>query len=105
RRGEWFTAEDRAGIADTAPACFRHTWKRLDDEEVTALLSNGKDALVSLAFSAEPRSLLDELPSRKKDPRVRASAPRIERVLYQLATDETQQAAGAAGRGGVPRSP
>ena len=46
--------------------------------------SNGKDRLVTLAFSAEPLSLLDMLPSRKKDNRAAASAPRPDRVLHEL---------------------
>ncbi|HSK01751.1 MAG TPA: AAA family ATPase [Kofleriaceae bacterium] len=107
RRDEWFTVEARGGVADAATSFFRHHWKRLGEAEVTALLSNGKDRLVSIAFSAEPRSLLDGLPSRKKDPRVRASAPRIGRVLHELATDETQRTAGesAGAHAVVPRSP
>jgi ATP-dependent Clp protease ATP-binding subunit ClpA/ATP-dependent Clp protease ATP-binding subunit ClpC len=107
RRDEWFTVEARAAVADAATAFFRHHWKRLGEAEVTALLSSGKDRLVSIAFSAEPLSLLDGLPSRKKDPRVRASAPRIERVLHELATDETQRIAGeaAGAHAAVPRSP
>src|SRR5262249_41523185 len=105
RRDEWFIADARGDVAEAATSFFRHHWKRLGEGEVAALLSNGKDRLASIAFSTEPRSLLDQLPSRKKDPRVRASAPRLERVLHQLATDETQRAAGGEARLGVPRSP
>ena len=105
RRTEWFVAEDRSEIVHLAPAFFRHYWKRLGDDEVAGLLSNGKDRLISVAFSAEPKTLLDQLPSRKKDPRARASTPRLDRVLGQLAIDETQKAAGGAERTLVPRSP
>ena len=38
-------------------------------------------------------SLLDMLPSRKKDNRAGAAAPRPDRVLHQLAVDETQRMA------------
>jgi ATP-dependent Clp protease ATP-binding subunit ClpC len=112
RRDEWFIVDARSDVADTATVFFRHHWKRLSEDVVAALLSNGKDRLVQIAFSAEPHSLLDQLPSRKKDPRVRASAPRLGRVLSQLATDETQRltsddASGEAGtaRAVVPRAP
>jgi ATP-dependent Clp protease ATP-binding subunit ClpA/ATP-dependent Clp protease ATP-binding subunit ClpC len=108
RRDEWFIVDARSDVADAAIGFFRHHWKRLGEGAVGALLSNGRDRLTQLAFSAEPRSLLDQLPSRKQDPRVRASAPRLGRVLHQLATDETQklssEEAGEA-RPVVPRSP
>src|SRR5262249_34327365 len=105
RRDEWFVADARTDVPDLATAFFRHHWKRLGEAEVAALLSNGKDRLASIAFQAEPRSLLDELPSRRKDPRVRASAPPLHRVLHQIATDETQRAAGDEAPPIVPRSP
>ena len=108
RRGEWFVADARADVEELAPAFLRHHWRRLGAAAVTGMLSNGKDRLVSIAFQTEPASLLDRLPSRKQDPRVRASAPRLERVLHQLATDETQRATAAddaAARPAVPRSP
>ena len=81
RRDEWFAAEDASEVVHLAPAFFRHYWKRLDATEVEELLSNGKDRLISIAFSTEPKSLLDLLPSRKKDPRARASAPQLDRVI------------------------
>ena len=105
RRDEWFSVDARGDVAELATSFFRHYWKRLGEREVSTLLSNGRDRLIQLAFQAEPRSLLDELPSRKKDPRVRASAPRLERVLHQLAIDETQKATGDSARPIVPRSP
>ena len=62
------TARDIPALARDALA--RDHWTDLEDEDdIEDLLSNGKDRLVPIAFSAEPMSLLDLLPSRKKDNR------------------------------------
>ncbi|NVB85728.1 MAG: AAA family ATPase, partial [Kofleriaceae bacterium] len=106
RRDMWFVTEDRADIPSLAVLLAREHWTDVEDEtEIEDLLSNGKDRLVTVAFSAEPMSLLDLLPSRKKDNRAAASAPRPDRVLHDLAVDETQRAASGSVRLGVPRSP
>ncbi|MGN6104107.1 MAG: AAA family ATPase, partial [Kofleriaceae bacterium] len=106
RRDEWFLAADRAELAELAPAFARHHWSELGEEAVRALLSSGRDRLAHIAFGAQPRSLLDQLASRKQDARARASAPRADRVLFQLGTDETARAAsGDPVRLGVPRAP
>ncbi len=104
-RSNWFLADDHDEVADIAPTFFRHHWSELDEDDLDEMFSDGKDRLIQLAFSAEPQSLLDLLPSRKKDPRGAASAPRNEHVLVQLGIDETRYATSAGGRGGVPRSP
>ena len=105
QRTEWFVADDRAELETLAPVFLRQHWKSLDADDVKALMSNGRDRLTQLAFSAEPLSLLDQLPSRKKDARTAASAARTENVLGDLAVDETQRIAGGSVRIGVPRSP
>jgi ATP-dependent Clp protease ATP-binding subunit ClpC len=107
RRGEWFLAEDRADIAALATPFFRHHWKDLDEETVRDLLSNGRDRLIQIAFSTEAKSLLDMLPSRKKDTKTAAFAARPGQVLQQIAVDETHRLSGPPADSllGVPRSP
>jgi ATP-dependent Clp protease ATP-binding subunit ClpA/ATP-dependent Clp protease ATP-binding subunit ClpC len=106
RRDMWFVTDDRAEIPALAIALARHHWSDIEDTgDLDEVMSNGKERLVTIAFSAEPLSLLDMLPSRKKDPRAGAAAPRQDRVLYQLAVDETQRMAAGTLRLGVPRSP
>ena len=106
-RDMWFVTDNRDELPTLALALAREHWADVEDEdELEELLSNGKDRLITLAFSAEPMSLLDLLPSRKKDNRAAASSPRPERVLHELAVDETQRVAtGNVKLGGVPRSP
>ncbi len=105
RRSEWYLAETSDEVRELLPAFIRHTWAALDDEDVTGLVTNGKDRLVTVAFSCEPMSLLDQLPSRKKDPRTAASGPRPDRVLRELGVDETHRLSAGTVRLGVPRSP
>ncbi|HEY5923015.1 MAG TPA: AAA family ATPase, partial [Kofleriaceae bacterium] len=107
RRDMWFITDNREDLPALALALAREHWTDVEDEdEIDELLSNGKDRLVTVAFSAEPMTLLDMLPSRKKDNRAAASASRPERVLHDLAVDETQRTATSAAKlGGVPRSP
>ncbi|MEO8843364.1 MAG: AAA family ATPase [Kofleriaceae bacterium] len=105
RRDQWFTAANREDLPQLALALVRHHWADIDDDdEIEALLSNGKERITTLAFSAEPQSLLDLLP-KKKDGRAGASTPRNDRILQQLGVDETQRASNGQLRLGVPRSP
>jgi len=105
RKTEWFLAEDHTDLATLAPVFLRHFWRELDEDDVTQLLSNGRDRLQTIAFSTEPQSLLDQLPSRKQDSRAAASAPRQDQVLQQLGVDETHRTSAGTVPLGVPRSP
>ncbi|HEU0031539.1 MAG TPA: AAA family ATPase [Kofleriaceae bacterium] len=108
RRDEWFLAKDRDELLELVQPFVRHHWRALDAATVKQLLADGKERLQPVAFSTEPRTLLDQLPSRKRDTRARASAPRLENVLQQLAVDETQRVSSSDGVSvtlGVPRSP
>jgi ATP-dependent Clp protease ATP-binding subunit ClpA/ATP-dependent Clp protease ATP-binding subunit ClpC len=106
RRDQWFIADDRADVPVLAQALVRHHWADIDDEdEIEQLLANGKERFLTLAFSAESMSLLDLLPSRKKDNRAQAHSPRPDRILQMLAVDETQRSSAGQLRVGVPRSP
>jgi ATP-dependent Clp protease ATP-binding subunit ClpA/ATP-dependent Clp protease ATP-binding subunit ClpC len=106
RHDMWFITESRDELPALAIALAREHWTDVDDEDdIDDLLSNGKDALVALGFSAEPKSLLDFLPSRAKDQRASASGPRADRVLHDLGVDETHRVSSGSVRLGVPRSP
>nr|MBA2538577.1 hypothetical protein [Deltaproteobacteria bacterium] len=105
RRFEWFIADDRTDLVNLATMFFRHHWKALDEEAVRGLLSNGRDRLIQIAFSTEAKSLLDMLPSRKKDTKAGAFSPRPGQVLQQIAVDETHRLSSAGVALGVPRSP
>ena len=74
RRSLWFLAEDRADVTSLTPAWIRHAWRELDEDDRDEMMSNGKDRLTTIALSTEPLSLLDQLPSRKKDNRAGARA-------------------------------
>jgi ATP-dependent Clp protease ATP-binding subunit ClpC len=104
-REHWFTVTSRDDIEAMVPTFLRHHFEDAHEDDLEEMGTDGKDRLVPLAFSAEPHSLLDMLPSRKKDNRAAASAARTERVLQDLGTDETRHASGDEVRLGVPRSP
>jgi ATP-dependent Clp protease ATP-binding subunit ClpA/ATP-dependent Clp protease ATP-binding subunit ClpC len=106
RRDMWFVTEDRAEIQPLTQLAARDAFADTEDnDDLDPLLSEGKDRLIVIAFSAEPFTLIDMLPSRKKDPRTAASSPRPERILHELAVDETQRTSAGTVRLGVPRSP
>jgi ATP-dependent Clp protease ATP-binding subunit ClpC len=104
-REHWFTVASRDDLETTIPTFLRHHFADAHEDDLEEMGTDGKDRLVPIAFSAEPHSLLDMLPSRKKDTRAAATAARTERVLQDLGTDETRHASGGNIRLGVPRSP
>jgi ATP-dependent Clp protease ATP-binding subunit ClpA/ATP-dependent Clp protease ATP-binding subunit ClpC len=105
-RHMWFVTDDRTELASLALALAREHWTDLEDvDDIDEWLSDGKDRLVTVAFSAEPMSLLDMLPSRMMDHRGGAAAPRLDRVLHEVAVDDTQRMTSGTIRLGVPRSP
>jgi ATP-dependent Clp protease ATP-binding subunit ClpA/ATP-dependent Clp protease ATP-binding subunit ClpC len=108
----WFACDDRADLELLANLAARAAWSERakneddDDDDDEVALSDGKDRLVQIAFSCEPQSLIDTLPSKQKDPRQAAASTRSQRVLHELGVDETHaRAQGTALPLGVPRSP
>jgi len=101
----WLVADTHEDVMELAPKVLQQAWADFDDEDVEELLSDGKDRLIPIAFSTEAHSLLDMLPSRKKDPRAGAAPPRPENVLQQLGVDETRWLSAGSIKLGVPRSP
>ncbi len=104
-RSTWFITAEREHIPELGQAAVRHHWAAFEEEAIERMLANGKERLTTLAFSAEGMSLLDLLPSRKKDPRAGAASQRNEQILRLLGVDETVRAANQQLRLGVPRSP
>jgi ATP-dependent Clp protease ATP-binding subunit ClpA/ATP-dependent Clp protease ATP-binding subunit ClpC len=104
-REHWFVVDTRDDIEALAPTFLRHHFSDLAEEDFDEMTTDGKDRLQAIAFSAEARTLLDQLPSRKKDARAAASAPRQDNVLPAIAIDETRHASAGALRLGVARSP
>ncbi len=66
RQHEWFPLPRHAPIAEAAAAYFAVTWSDLPDETLVALWSNTKDSLRAFSFTASERTLLSELPDKKK---------------------------------------
>jgi ATP-dependent Clp protease ATP-binding subunit ClpA/ATP-dependent Clp protease ATP-binding subunit ClpC len=105
RRDTWCVVDDLADLPSTVQQVIRAAWNELDEDDAENLLTIGKDRLTTLAFTADAKSLIDLLPSRKKDDRTAAAAPKSDRVLHALAIDETNKTATGGVRLGVPRSP
>ena len=103
RRDCWFIAESRDDIAMLAQAMVRDRFADDDDGIPRVARIRRRDRLITVAFSAEPQSLFDLLPSKKRDHR--ASSRGAQRVLQSVAVDETQRASAGTVPLGVPRSP
>jgi ATP-dependent Clp protease ATP-binding subunit ClpA/ATP-dependent Clp protease ATP-binding subunit ClpC len=93
---------------------FSKAWADLDGDTLGGLLTRGKERLDALSFSAEPRSLFEDLPERKKDardlagdgdPAQRAKKRKGLRTLRSVAIDLTERAIGGDLDVGMPRSP
>jgi ATP-dependent Clp protease ATP-binding subunit ClpA/ATP-dependent Clp protease ATP-binding subunit ClpC len=66
RQTEWFPVVDDEPLGEQAAAFFAKAWAELDDDTLADLATDGKDSLRALAFDADPKSLLDELPRGKR---------------------------------------
>ncbi|HEY4181615.1 MAG TPA: AAA family ATPase, partial [Kofleriaceae bacterium] len=105
RREAWFIVTERDEIPALLPVYIRHQFEDAAEDLLEELVSDGKDRLAPISFSAEPLSLFDMLPSRKKDNRQGASAQRSDAVLRDLAVDETRSIATSEVSLGTHRSP
>jgi ATP-dependent Clp protease ATP-binding subunit ClpA/ATP-dependent Clp protease ATP-binding subunit ClpC len=93
---------------------FAKAWAELDGDDLGGLLTRGKERLDALSFSAEPRSLFEDLPERKRDardllgggdPALRKQKRRGLRTLRSVAIDLTERAISGDLDVGLPRSP
>ncbi len=100
----WFAAADIAEVAELAPHFARVGWADVDASDLDDMKATGKERLTTVTFSAEPKSLLDEL--RDKPGKQRAGASRgFEQILGKLGVDLTALAVNGTLAMGVPREP
>ncbi len=62
----WFPVNPEMSLSDQASAYFSKVWASFEHEQLKEMESNRKDILKTIAFSADPKSLLDELPDKPK---------------------------------------
>ncbi|RLB54983.1 MAG: hypothetical protein DRJ42_07550 [Deltaproteobacteria bacterium] len=118
RPQDWAWLHPDHPLADQARALFSARWSGLDPDALEALGTDGKDSIRRVAFSAEPRTLLDGLedkpgvwddldvdPLRRKDHKKGKAKRRGLTVLPTLATDMTAQLLERAVDLGVRRQP
>jgi ATP-dependent Clp protease ATP-binding subunit ClpA/ATP-dependent Clp protease ATP-binding subunit ClpC len=112
RQQEWFPLEQDEQLDARAVLYFQRVWRDLDDDDIAALQTNGKDRIKVISFSARPKSLLDALPERKQSiwddlipDRQRKQKKERPGVLRKLGVDLTQKAADLSLPLGMPRSP
>ncbi|HEY4175655.1 MAG TPA: AAA family ATPase [Kofleriaceae bacterium] len=104
-REAWFVVTERDEISLLLPVFLRQQFDDSASNVLEELVTDGKDRLAFISFSAESMSLLDMLPSRKKDARQGAGAERSDVVLKDLAVDETRVVSTTEVSMGTPRSP
>jgi ATP-dependent Clp protease ATP-binding subunit ClpC len=68
RPSEWFVHEEGRDLAEEATAYFRERWAALTEDELEPLKADLKDRMRMVAFSASPKTLLDELEAQDKKP-------------------------------------
>jgi ATP-dependent Clp protease ATP-binding subunit ClpA/ATP-dependent Clp protease ATP-binding subunit ClpC len=109
RQAEAAPIRDGLPLDEQLRALFQKTWADLDDAEISALWSRGKERLHLISFSCTSRSALAELPERPGDdtgdPAFRWKKRRGIEVLPGLGVNLTQRAAQGDLDAGVPRSP
>ncbi|MEP7126031.1 MAG: AAA family ATPase, partial [Byssovorax sp.] len=101
-------------LEDQLRPFFSKAWSGLDGDALGGLLTRGKERLDALSFSAEPRSLFEDLPERKHDardlagggdPAQKAKKRKGLRTLRAVAVDLTERAVSGDLDVGMPRSP
>jgi len=114
RQEDWFVWNPIDPLETQANAFFNHAFRKLGEEAVQDLLSEGKDLVRVLAFSARPRTLLDVVAEEKRGPwddlrndpaQKKARASRSLKVLGTLGIDRTSRANGDGEGLGMPRVP
>jgi ATP-dependent Clp protease ATP-binding subunit ClpC len=102
----FLVADGEGEVDELVPHLARKTWITYSSAELARMTSTGRERLVQVRFSAEPRSLLDLIAAKKEKGRQRAGVTRQRaRVLATLAVDQTSRAVDATLPLGVPREP
>jgi ATP-dependent Clp protease ATP-binding subunit ClpA/ATP-dependent Clp protease ATP-binding subunit ClpC len=115
-QGDWFPLREDEPLDQQAALFFQKVWASLDEEEVQARWSSGKDFLKIISFSAETKNLIDQLPGRqksvwedlskdpaRKDPK--KAEEKKQRRLPKVGVDLTTRALEGGLPGGLPRPP
>jgi ATP-dependent Clp protease ATP-binding subunit ClpA/ATP-dependent Clp protease ATP-binding subunit ClpC len=114
RPADWFPVRAGTSLATQAAQAFSRALRGEPDGEIESLWSDAKDSLRVIAFSARPKSLLDELPKRQRGPfddldkeplQQARGAGGSAKLLRTLGTDLTAQAAEGVLALGEPREP
>jgi ATP-dependent Clp protease ATP-binding subunit ClpC len=117
RQSEWFPVTVGETLREQAIAYFSHAWADLPgDDPLGTLWTLGRDGIQVVSFSVRAKSLLDELPRRKKgiwddlssDPvrDAQKKQPGAMKVLPSLSVDLTARQAGNRNADlGMTRSP
>ncbi|MFO0625841.1 MAG: AAA family ATPase [Polyangiales bacterium] len=64
-QNQWFPVRDGEDLAEQAAVYFAQAWTPRSDEEIDALRLQGRVSLRAVAFNAEPKTILDQLPKKK----------------------------------------
>jgi ATP-dependent Clp protease ATP-binding subunit ClpC len=113
RPTEWFVLDPVFGEEEQVNVFFQHAWAELDADDVEELLTDGKDLIRAVAFSARPKTLLDDVAAKKKgiwddlesDPAQKEKRRKGTRVLSSIGVDRTARRTGDGEGLGLPRSP
>jgi ATP-dependent Clp protease ATP-binding subunit ClpA/ATP-dependent Clp protease ATP-binding subunit ClpC len=68
RQQEWFPWDGVAPIEEVATRFLQRAWAEVADWEVEDLKTDGKDRLLMISFSFEPKTLLGRLKKKKETP-------------------------------------
>jgi ATP-dependent Clp protease ATP-binding subunit ClpC len=110
RPHEWFPLNERHSLQELATAVFQRRWSAagLGPEQLEQLHRQGNESLSIVAFRAEPKSLLSQLP-QQRGPEMAQIGARQRRpgttLLGELGFDLTRKAVDAELSPGMVRSP
>ncbi|HVV86369.1 MAG TPA: AAA family ATPase [Kofleriaceae bacterium] len=100
---DWFDARDTADVEALATHFVRKAWRALDQEAIDGRKAEGKDRVIVLELSAEPRTLLDQVRDQAKTRQKAGAARGARHTLAQLGVDQTARAIEGTLPVGVPR--
>ena len=113
RQSEWFPRDPDLPLPDQAAQYLGSAWAELTEETLEGLVTNRKDRIKSISFTATTKSLLDQLPDRQKgiwddlepEKKDKQKGHRGTKVLSEVGVDLTPRAASGALPLGTSRQP